>query len=103
METVKQGWAWYRAQYIPIDEMFTEQELEDLQWAFDQASQGQDFINLLSLKTCFSQMGFYPTDESLEDILKSCGLKDINDEISFDLFARTIALLIEENNRFAKE
>ena len=54
METVKQGRAWYRAMYIPIDEMFTEQELEDLQRAFEQASQGQDFINLLSLKTCFS-------------------------------------------------
>lgn len=48
-------------------------------------------------------MGFFPSDEGLEEILKSCGLKDLNDEISFDLFARTIALLIEENNRFAKE
>jgi len=66
METTKQNRARYRAQYIPIEEMFTEQELDDLQKAFDQASQGEEFINLLSLKTCFSQMGFFPTDESLE-------------------------------------
>ncbi len=45
-------------------------------------------------------MGFYPSDENLEELLKSCGLKDIKDEISFELFARTMALLLEENNQF---
>jgi len=43
-------------------------------------------------------MGFFPSDDTLEEILRSCGHKDLNEEISFDLFARTIALLIEENN-----
>jgi len=28
----------------------------------------------------------------------NCGMKDIKDEISFELFARTMALLLEENN-----
>jgi hypothetical protein len=102
MESVKAGRARYRAMYIPIDEMFTELELEDLQRAFETASQGQEVINLLSLKTCFSTMGFFPSDEALEDILLSCGLADLNEDISFDLFARTIALLIEENTRFNK-
>lgn len=78
--------------------MFTEQELQDLEKAFQTVSQGEDVVNLLSLKTLFAEMGFYPSDENLEELLKSCGLQDIRDEISFELFARTMALLLEENN-----
>lgn len=77
METVKGDRAKYRAQYIPIDEMFTEQELQELEKAFQAVSQGEDVVNLLSLKTLFADMGFYPSDENLEELLKSCGLKDI--------------------------
>ena len=48
-------------------------------------------------------MGFYPTDDNLEELLQSCGLKDLRDEISFELFARTMALLLEENNQFVRQ
>lgn len=48
-------------------------------------------------------MGFYPSDENLEELLKSCGLQDIRDEISFELFARTMALLLEENNQYVRQ
>ncbi len=44
-------------------------------------------------------MGFYPTDEMLEGLLKACGLRDGVDEISFELFARSVALLLEQNNK----
>jgi len=43
-------------------------------------------------------MGFFPSDEALESLLQSCGLKDIADDIPFELFARSIALMIEEKN-----
>jgi len=42
---------------------------------------------MLSLKTLFAEMGFYPSDENLEELLTSCGMKDIREEISFELFA----------------
>ena len=48
-------------------------------------------------------MGFYPSDESLEDLLKSCGLKDLQDEITFELFARATALMLEENNQYVRQ
>jgi hypothetical protein len=43
-------------------------------------------------------MGIFPTDEMLEELLKSCGKTEGDyDTISFDLFARSVALLLEEN------
>ena len=44
-------------------------------------------------------MGFFPDDETLEELLNSCGRKESDDEISFELFARSMALLLEENNK----
>ena len=52
---------------------------------------------MLSLKTLFSEMGIFPTDEMLNDLLQSCGKSGEEDAISFDLFARSVALLLEEN------
>ena len=53
---------------------------------------------MLSLKTLFGEMGIYPTDEMLGELLKSCGKTDADEDIiSFDLFARSVALLLEEN------
>ena len=42
-------------------------------------------------------MGIFPSDEMLNELLKSCGKEGNDDVISFDLFARTVALLLEEN------
>ena len=52
---------------------------------------------MLSLKTLFAEMGIYPTDEMLTELLKSCGKSGEEDTISFELFARSVALLLEEN------
>jgi hypothetical protein len=79
--------------------MFTEQELMDLQKAFDTVAQGEDVVNMLSLKTLFNEMGFYPSEEMLEELLRSCGMKNLSEEISFEFFARSMALLLEESNK----
>lgn len=42
-------------------------------------------------------MGIYPSDEMLNELLVSCGKTGNEDAISFDLFARSVALLLEEN------
>ena len=44
-------------------------------------------------------MGIFPTDDMLSELLRSCGktTEDDIDIISFDLFARSVALLLEEN------
>lgn len=97
MERTKRERAKYRAQFIPIEDMFTPHELNDLKQAFDTVAQGDEVVNMLSLKTLFAEMGIYPTDEILDELLKSCGKDTDEDEISFELFARTVALLLEEN------
>jgi hypothetical protein len=52
---------------------------------------------MLSLKTLFAEMGIFPNDEMLNELLNSCGKSGEEDAISFDLFARSVALLLEEN------
>jgi hypothetical protein len=42
-------------------------------------------------------MGIFPSDEMLNELLISCGKAENEDAISFDLFARSVALLLEEN------
>merc|ERR1712060_996715 len=79
------------------EEMFTAQELMDLKTAFEAVSMGEAFVNLKSLKALFADMQIYPTDEQLIELLETCGNKDEEDFISFELFARSVALLLEEN------
>lgn len=61
MERTKRERAHYRAQFIPVEQMFTPQELHDLKAAFDSVAQGEAVVNMLSLKTLFAEMGIYPT------------------------------------------
>jgi Ca2+-binding EF-hand superfamily protein len=56
MERTKQQRATYRVQHIPIEEMFTSQELTDLKHAFELESKGDAFINLDSLSAIFAGM-----------------------------------------------
>ena len=77
--------------------MFSSPELMDLKHAFEAVAQGESYVNMLSLKTLFAEMGIYPTDEMLNELLMSCGKSGNEDAISFDLFARSVALLLEEN------
>ena len=97
MEKAKRLRARHRAQFIPVEEMFTPQEYYDLKQAFGTVAQGEEVVNMLSLKTLFAEMGIYPTDEMIEELLRSCGKKGEEDDINFELFARSVALLLEEN------
>ena len=56
MERTKQERANFRVQHIPIEEMFTAQELLDLKTAFEAVSMGEAFVNLESLKALFADM-----------------------------------------------
>jgi len=42
-------------------------------------------------------MGIFPSDDMLNELLRSCGKSTDEDIISFELFARSVALLLEEN------
>ena len=73
MERTKRERSKFRAQFIPIEEMFNYGELMDLKQAFEVVAQGEASVNILSLKTLFSEMGINPNDELLFELLRACG------------------------------
>ena len=77
--------------------MFTSQEGIDLRTAFDAVSQGEDYVDRDALNTSFSNLGIFPSEEMLDELLVSIGKLKEEDLITFDVFARCVALLLEEN------
>ena len=68
--------------------------------AFEAVSLGEAYVNLESLKILFEKMmdeDRQPTEEQLEELLKTCGKSQDEEYVSFELFARAVALLLEEN------
>jgi Ca2+-binding EF-hand superfamily protein len=53
--------------------MFTSQELMDLRSAFDAVSMGEDYVDREALKISFSNLGIFPSEEMLEELLNSIG------------------------------
>ena len=111
LERVKKQRAEYRAQYIPVEDMFTPHEIADLQKAFDAVAQGEDAVDLLRLKALFNEMDIYPPgilyiyiyiiysiDEVIEELVRKCSpdQEEIS-EVNFEMFIRAVALLLEEN------
>ena len=68
----------------------------DLRHAFEIESQGNAFINLESLSAIFAGMQIFPTPEQLTAILATFGKRDDEEFVSFELFARSVALMLEE-------
>ena len=67
--------------------------------AFEAVSMGEAFVTLESLKILFEDMDLQPTpsDEQLEELMQTCGKHSDDEYVSFELFARAVALLIEIN------
>jgi hypothetical protein len=45
----------------------------------------------------FSNLGIFPSEEMLDELLSSIGKLQQDDMITFEVFARCVALLLEEN------
>jgi hypothetical protein len=73
MERTKRVRSHFRVQYIPLEEMFTSQELMDLRTAFEAVSMGEDYVNREALQVSFSNLGIFPSEEMLDDLLTSIG------------------------------
>ena len=67
--------------------------------AFEAVSMGEAFVTLDSLRVLFNDMDMQPvpTDEQLEEVMQTCGKHQDDEFVSFELFARAVALLIEIN------
>jgi Ca2+-binding EF-hand superfamily protein len=69
----------------------------DLRTAFDAVSMGEDYVDRDALKTSFSNLGIFPSEEMLDELLVSIGKLKDDELITFDVFSRCVALLLEEN------
>lgn len=69
----------------------------DLRTAFDAVSMGEDYVDREALKTSFSNLGIFPTEDMLDELLGSIGRDSEDELITFEVFARCVALLLEEN------
>ena len=45
----------------------------DLRTAFEAVSMGEDFVNREALQVSFSNLGIFPSEEMLDDLLTSIG------------------------------
>ena len=69
----------------------------DLRNAFDAVSMGEDFVDREALQTSFSNLGIFPSEEMLDELLTAIGRSNEEELITFDVFSRCVALLLEEN------
>ena len=100
MEKVRQNRTFYRARFIPLDELYNKAELNDLIKEFSVAAQEDKGVitSFVGLEAALQAMGFDLTDEEIKSYL---GLLESNlnpNQIHFELFARLIAILLEEHN-----
>ncbi len=97
MEEVRKDRTIYRARHIPLDQLYEATELEDLSREFEVACTGEEqVISLASLQAKLLDMKFSLTEQELIDRLRMLA-EDFNpQEISFEMFARLLAIVIEE-------
>lgn len=58
MEKVRRGRTFYRAKYIPLDELYTKEEIQDLIREFGTGSNEKEVVNLVNLNAVLMNMNF---------------------------------------------
>ena len=64
LEEAKQARMFYRARFIPINELFTEEELKDLLKEFNAASHDTETLNLINLRAILYNLNFDQTGKT---------------------------------------
>ena len=105
LEKARQSRTFYRARFIPLDELYNKDELNDLIKEFTvaiQTDKGQ-ITSFIALEAALQAMGF---DLQQEEILSYLNLLDSTTNpnlISFEFFARLVAILLEEHNNLNQD
>ena len=58
MEKVRRDRTFYRAKFIPLDELYTKEELQDLLKEFGTGANEKEFINIVNLNAVLVNMNF---------------------------------------------
>ncbi len=101
LEGIKKDRAFYRALYMPVVDMFTAKEMDELRNAFESVAGEDEIVDYLQLKTMFKQVDIYPDDETLQKVLKDTSIGALNEnQIDFERFARITAILVEDISNY---
>lgn len=125
MEKVKRDRTFYRARFIPLDELYSKEELQDLIRDFSTGANEKGNLNMVNLIAVLASMnfelsGFFPffylkwnfyiekrnekiyfifcIEEEVDSYLRKLNESYNHDEIDLQLFARLVAILLEEIN-----
>jgi len=98
LEEAKQARMFYRARFIPINELFTEEELRDLLKEFNAASHDTESLNLLNLRAILYNLNFDQTDEEIKEMLVNIEGEANPELVDFELFCRLVATYLELAN-----
>jgi len=98
LEDAKQGRMFYRARFIPINELFTEEELKDLLKEFNAATNEADTVNLINLRAMLYNLNFDQTEEEINEMLLNVEEGVNANEVDFELFCRLVAIYLEISN-----
>lgn len=86
----------YRARFMSIQLMFQQEELEEMLKEF--VSFGERTISHEQALLLLEQMGIEVEPEALPEFLSKID-EEIPSQLDFELFARTVAIILEENNK----
>jgi hypothetical protein len=98
LEEAKQARLFYRARFIPINELFSQEELKDLLREFNSATNEKDTLNLINLRAILYNLNFDQTEEEIKDMLMSIEEEVNPEEVDFELFCRLVAVYLELAN-----
>ncbi|KAL4490320.1 hypothetical protein ABPG72_004359 [Tetrahymena utriculariae] len=98
MENVRKQRTIYRARYIPIDELYTEEERLELYKEFAAACDDNRKVSVLGLNAILANMDFELTDEDIKDYLEKLKPENPQADIDYDTFARLIAIILEDKS-----
>jgi len=98
LEEAKQSRLFYRARFIPINELFTQEELKDLLKEFNSATNENETLNLINLRAILYNLNFDQTEDEIKDLLLNIEQEVNPDEVDFELFCRLVAVYLELSN-----
>eukprot|EP01017_Pseudomicrothorax_dubius_P014281 TRINITY_DN1668_c0_g2_i1.p1 TRINITY_DN1668_c0_g2~~TRINITY_DN1668_c0_g2_i1.p1 ORF type:complete len:395 (+),score=104.70 TRINITY_DN1668_c0_g2_i1:132-1316(+) len=99
LEEVKKDRTLYRARFVPLYELYNDDELEELLKEFKTASNSKNAVNFTNLVALLHQMGIEYEEEEVRKVLKQVEDDAKEEEIPFQTFARMIAIILEDVNK----
>ena len=98
MMTVKKDRTLYRAKYLPLDELFKGDDLNSLIEEFNKSVDQNGFNSFVNVISILYELDLKMPDEDVNNYLQLLISDYSQEEIDFEVFARLVAIVIEDSN-----